>query len=115
MVPPGPWRPYFRIRQLFVDIHILVDGNQSLRAAHELTEEIERAIQKLVPDADVTVHPNRRRAVLGGGRGRGRVGSFVRHVNNVAPCAAPFAPIGCCPRRQEIFPRIVAGTLHSWL
>jgi ferrous-iron efflux pump FieF len=43
--------------QLFVDIHILVDGNQSLRAAHELTEEIERAIQKLVPDADVTVHP----------------------------------------------------------
>jgi cation diffusion facilitator family transporter len=43
--------------QLFVDIHILVDGNQSLRAAHELTEEIERAIQKLVPQADVTVHP----------------------------------------------------------
>ena len=43
--------------QLFVDIHILVDGNQTLRAAHALTEEIERAIQKLVPDADVTVHP----------------------------------------------------------
>jgi cation diffusion facilitator family transporter len=43
--------------QLFVDIHILVDGNQSLRAAHELTEEIERAIQKLVPQAEVTVHP----------------------------------------------------------
>jgi cation diffusion facilitator family transporter len=43
--------------RLFVDIHVLVDGNQTLRAAHELTEEIERAIQKLVPDADVTVHP----------------------------------------------------------
>jgi cation diffusion facilitator family transporter len=43
--------------QLFVDIHILVDGNQSLRAAHALTEEIERTIQKLVPQADVTVHP----------------------------------------------------------
>jgi cation diffusion facilitator family transporter len=43
--------------QLFVDIHILVDGNQSLHAAHALTEEIERAIQKLVPQADVTVHP----------------------------------------------------------
>jgi len=43
--------------QLFVDIHILVDGNQSLREAHALTEEIESAIQKLVPDADVTVHP----------------------------------------------------------
>lgn len=43
--------------KLFVDIHILVDGNQTLRAAHDLTEEIERAIQKVVPDADVTVHP----------------------------------------------------------
>jgi cation diffusion facilitator family transporter len=43
--------------KLFVDIHILVDGNQTLRAAHDLTEEIERAIQKLVPGADVTVHP----------------------------------------------------------
>jgi len=43
--------------QLFVDIHVLVDGNQTLKEAHNLTEEIERAIQKLAPDADVTVHP----------------------------------------------------------
>jgi cation diffusion facilitator family transporter len=43
--------------RLFVDIHILVDGNQTLRAAHALTEDIERAIQELVPEADVTVHP----------------------------------------------------------
>jgi len=43
--------------QLFVDIHILVDGNQTLKEAHSLTEEIERVIQKLVPNADVTVHP----------------------------------------------------------
>jgi len=43
--------------QLFVDIHILVDGNQTLRDAHNLTEEIERTIQKLIPNADVTVHP----------------------------------------------------------
>jgi cation diffusion facilitator family transporter len=43
--------------QLFVDIHVLVDGNQTLRDAHKLTEEIERTIQKLVPRADVTVHP----------------------------------------------------------
>jgi len=43
--------------QLFVDIHVLVDGNQTLKEAHHLTEEIEHAIQKLVPDADVTVHP----------------------------------------------------------
>jgi len=43
--------------RLFVDIHVLVDGAQSLRQAHELTEEIERAIQNVLPDADVTVHP----------------------------------------------------------
>ncbi len=43
--------------QLFVDIHVLVDGNQTLRDAHNLTEEIEQAIQKLIPNADVTVHP----------------------------------------------------------
>lgn len=41
----------------FVDIHVLVDGEQTLRAAHDLTEEIERAIQRVLPDADVTVHP----------------------------------------------------------
>jgi cation diffusion facilitator family transporter len=43
--------------QLFVDIHVLVDGNQTLIEAHNLTEEIERTIQKLIPNADVTVHP----------------------------------------------------------
>jgi divalent metal cation (Fe/Co/Zn/Cd) transporter len=43
-----------------VDIHVVVDGNQTLRAAHDLTEEIERAIQKLSPDADVTIHPEPR-------------------------------------------------------
>jgi cation diffusion facilitator family transporter len=43
--------------QLFVEIHTLVDGNQTLKDAHNLTEEIERVIQKLVPNADVTVHP----------------------------------------------------------
>ncbi len=43
--------------QLFVDIHVLVDGNQTLINAHNLTEEIEHTIQKLIPNADVTVHP----------------------------------------------------------
>ncbi|MGZ3493274.1 MAG: cation diffusion facilitator family transporter [Thermodesulfobacteriota bacterium] len=43
--------------QPFVDVHVLLDGNQTLREAHNLTEEIERTIQKLVPNADVTVHP----------------------------------------------------------
>ncbi len=43
--------------QPFVDIHVLVDGNQTLKAAHNLTEEIEGAIRTLIPNADVTVHP----------------------------------------------------------
>ncbi len=43
--------------QPFVDVHVLVDGNQTLKEAHSLTEEIERVIQELIPDADVTVHP----------------------------------------------------------
>jgi cation diffusion facilitator family transporter len=41
----------------FVDVHVLVDGNQTLRQAHDLTDQIERAIQSVLPEADVTVHP----------------------------------------------------------
>jgi cation diffusion facilitator family transporter len=42
--------------QLFVDAHVLVDGNQSLNQAHFLTDEVEEAIQLIAPGADVTVH-----------------------------------------------------------
>ncbi len=44
----------------FVDVHVLLDGRQTLREAHDLTEEIERAIQSVLPEADVTVHPEPR-------------------------------------------------------
>ena len=46
----------------FVDVHVLVDGSQTLREAHDLTERIERAIEQILPDADVTVHPEPRAA-----------------------------------------------------
>lgn len=42
---------------LFIDVHILVDGTQSLEEAHALTETVERTIKNLLPDADVTIHP----------------------------------------------------------
>jgi cation diffusion facilitator family transporter len=42
---------------LFIDLHVLVDGKQTLAQAHELTETIEAAIHRIAPDADVTVHP----------------------------------------------------------
>ena len=43
--------------RLFIDLHVLVDGNQTLKQAHQLTETIETAIEQIVPHADVTVHP----------------------------------------------------------
>lgn len=50
-----------RLRQsgphYFVDLHVLLDGSQSLEQAHQLTERIESAVQTLLPEADVTVHP----------------------------------------------------------
>lgn len=52
---------HIRIRvsgpQLFIDFHVLMDGMQTLRQAHHMTEEIESAIQEIVPNADITVHP----------------------------------------------------------
>jgi cation diffusion facilitator family transporter len=42
---------------LFIDLHVLVDGAQTLSEAHALTEIVERAIQDVAPQADVTVHP----------------------------------------------------------
>ena len=42
---------------MFIDLHVLVDGQQTLSEAHRLTETIEGVIQKIVPAADVTVHP----------------------------------------------------------
>lgn len=44
--------PYY-----FVDLHITVDGEQSLRAAHALTERVEQAVEAILPGVDVTVHP----------------------------------------------------------
>jgi len=43
--------------QTFVDVHVVVDGDQSLESAHALTEVIETRIRDLIPGADVTVHP----------------------------------------------------------
>jgi cation diffusion facilitator family transporter len=42
---------------LFIDLHVLVDGQQTLLEAHRLTETIEGVIQQMAPKADVTVHP----------------------------------------------------------
>jgi cation diffusion facilitator family transporter len=41
----------------FIDAHILVDPSLSITAVHKLTDDIEIAIQEIVPWADVTIHP----------------------------------------------------------
>lgn len=43
--------------RMFIDLQVLIDGQQTLREAHDLTEQVERSIQRVVPEADVTVHP----------------------------------------------------------
>jgi cation diffusion facilitator family transporter len=46
----------------FVDLHVLLEGSQTLSAAHDLTDQIERTVLGLLPGADVTVHPEPWRA-----------------------------------------------------
>jgi cation diffusion facilitator family transporter len=41
---------------LFADIHVAMDGGQTLEEAHALTEVIEQAIRQLASGIDVTVH-----------------------------------------------------------
>jgi len=41
---------------LFVDLHIILDADQSLKRAHELTKQAEETVKRLAPDADVTIH-----------------------------------------------------------
>jgi len=41
---------------LFVDLHVLVDGAQTLTQAHSVADEIETTIHELAPGSDVTVH-----------------------------------------------------------
>ncbi len=40
----------------FVDMHVTMDGNTTLKKAHAATERIEIAVQEVIPNSDVTVH-----------------------------------------------------------
>lgn len=41
---------------LFIDLHVYVDAEQSLKSAHELTRKAVEAVHSVAPKADVTVH-----------------------------------------------------------
>ncbi len=40
----------------FVDLHVTMDGNLTLNESHAITEKIEKEVQKILPQSDVTVH-----------------------------------------------------------
>ncbi len=40
----------------FVDLHVTMDGRRTLKDTHALTEKIEKKVQGLLPESDVTVH-----------------------------------------------------------
>jgi len=44
----------------FVDLHITLDGDLPLHTAHDVTEAVEKAVSEILPEADVTVHPEPR-------------------------------------------------------
>src|SRR5512135_634654 len=40
----------------FVDLHVTMKGSTTLRAAHTMTEKIEKQVHEILPGSDVTVH-----------------------------------------------------------
>jgi cation diffusion facilitator family transporter len=40
----------------FVDLHVTMDGRTSLSESHRITERIEKKVQEILPESDVTVH-----------------------------------------------------------
>ncbi len=40
----------------FVDMHVSMEGGQTLESAHEIADKVESAVQETFPGADVTVH-----------------------------------------------------------
>ena len=42
--------------RIFIELHVEMDGATSLSAAHELSEKINHAIARAVPNADIVIH-----------------------------------------------------------
>jgi len=42
--------------KIFIDFHVVLRGEESFREAHNLTESLISAIQREIPDCDLTVH-----------------------------------------------------------
>jgi cation diffusion facilitator family transporter len=44
--------------QVFVDVHVFLAGDQSLRSAHDIMLKVEDTVKRVSPGADVIVHPD---------------------------------------------------------
>ena len=42
---------------LFIDVHVSLDENLTLKEVHQLTDQVEARVQQAIPKADVTIHP----------------------------------------------------------
>ena len=42
---------------MFIDLHILVKPDEHLEDVHRIMDNVEAAVRRLTPKADVTVHP----------------------------------------------------------
>lgn len=42
--------------EVFVDMQLVLPASSSLEFAHSLTEQVEKAVQNALPDADITIH-----------------------------------------------------------
>jgi len=49
-------RTRFSGYKTFIEFHMEVDGNLTVKEAHAATEDVERELYKLFPDADVVIH-----------------------------------------------------------
>jgi len=71
---------------IFVDAHVVVDGSLTLVEAHSMTEVIEAAIRRIVPGADVTVHPEPALAPSDAGRTTRTIIHAVETLPGVVNC-----------------------------
>jgi ferrous-iron efflux pump FieF len=42
---------------LFIDVHVLLDGDLKLDDVHNITDKIEEAVNQFMPTTDIVVHP----------------------------------------------------------
>ncbi len=42
--------------QRFIQLHLVLDGKQSLHASHAIAEEVEETLRKAFPDAEILIH-----------------------------------------------------------